>query len=91
MKFTGWVVVPPEVVTRTPAAPIEFAGVVTEIDVALLELMVAGVPPNVTAEGLARFVPKIITVVPPVVGPEVGLILVIVGAAIVDQDNRALC
>jgi hypothetical protein len=58
---------------------------VTEIDVALLEFTVAEVPPNVTAEGLARLVPVMSTVMPPVVGPEVGLILVIVGADIVDQ------
>lgn len=45
-------------VTRTRAAPAEFAGFVTEIDVTLLELMVAGMPLNLTAEGLARFVPK---------------------------------
>jgi len=60
------------VVTRTRAAPAACAGVVTEIDVALLELTVAEVPPNITAEGLARLVPVMITVMPPVVGPEVG-------------------
>jgi hypothetical protein len=60
---------------------------VTEIDVALLELTVAEVPPNVTAEGLAILVPVMTTVMPPVVGPEEGLILVIVGADIVDQDD----
>jgi hypothetical protein len=75
------------VVTRTRAAPAAFAGVVTEIDVALLELMVAEVPPNVTAEGLARSVPVIITVVPPLVGPEVGLIVVMIGTDIIDQGN----
>jgi hypothetical protein len=79
------------VVTRTRAAPADFAGLVTEIDVALLELIVAGVPPNVTAEGPARFVPNIMTVVPPEVGPELGLILVIVGADILVQENRGLC
>jgi hypothetical protein len=62
----------------------------TEIDVALLELTVAEVAPNVTAEGLARLVPVIITFMPPVGGPEVGLMLVIIGADIVDQDDRAL-
>jgi hypothetical protein len=60
------------------------------MDVAVLELTVAGVPPNVTAVGVARLVPVIRTVVPPELGPEVGLILVIVGADIVDQDNQAL-
>jgi hypothetical protein len=60
---------------------------VTEIDVALLELTVAEVPPNVTAEGLARLMPVMTTVMPPVVGPEVGLIPVIAGGDIVDQDD----
>lgn len=78
-------------VTATRTVPAAFAGVVTEIDVALLETMVAEVPPNVTAEGLARLVPVIITVVPPLVGPEVGLILVIVGADILMQKNIGLC
>jgi hypothetical protein len=58
--------------------------------VAVLELTVAAVPPNVTVVGVARLVPVIMTVVPPESGPEVGLILVIVGADIVDQDNQAL-
>jgi hypothetical protein len=84
------VVVPPVVVTRIQAVPAACAGVVTEIDVTLLKLIVAEVAPNVTAEGLARLVPVIITFILPVVGPEVGLILVIVGADIVDQDYQAL-
>jgi hypothetical protein len=83
--------VPAPVVTATRTVPAAFAGVVTEIDVALLETMVAEVPPNVTAEGLARLVPVIITVVPPLVGPEVGLILVIVGADILMPKNIGLC
>lgn len=87
MKFTTSVVVPAAVVTRTWATPAACAGAVTEIDVALLELTVAEVPPNVTAEGLVRLVPVMTTVMPPVVGPEVGLIPVIVGADIVDQDD----
>jgi hypothetical protein len=78
------------VVTTTRAAPAAWAGDTTEIDVAVLELTVAAVPPNVTAVGVARLVPVIRTVVPPELGPEVGLILVIVGADIVDQDNQAL-
>jgi len=77
--------VPAPVDTATRTAPAAFAGVVTEIDVALLETIVAELPPNVTAEGLARLVPVMITVVPPLVGPEVGLILEIVGADILMQ------
>jgi hypothetical protein len=75
---------------RTRAAPAACAGVITEIDVVLLTLTVAEVPPNVTAEGLARLVPVISTVMPPVGGPEVGLMLVIIGADSIDRDNRVL-
>lgn len=74
---------PPAVVTTMRDGPAGFAGLVTETDVDVLEMIVAAVPPNVTADGLARLVPMMITVVPPVVGPEVGFILVIVGADIV--------
>jgi hypothetical protein len=81
------VLLPAAVVTTTRATLAGCAGAVTEIDVALLELIVAEIPSNVTAEGLARFVPVMTTVMPPVVGPEVGLILVIAGADIVDQDD----
>ena len=77
-------------VTIIRAAPAACAGIVTDIDVALLEVTVAAVPPNVTAVGVARLVPVMTTVVPPVIGPELGLILVMVGADMVDQDNRAL-
>jgi hypothetical protein len=62
---------------------------VTEIDVGVLELIVAAVPPKVTVVGVARLLPVIITVVPPVLGPEVGLIREIVGADIVVQENQA--
>ena len=37
--------------------------------------------PNSTAVAPARFVPVIVTVVPPAVGPDVGLTAVTVGAA----------
>jgi hypothetical protein len=62
---------------------------VTEIDVGVLELIVAAVPPKVTVVGVARLLPVIITVVPPVLGPEVGLIREIVGADIVVQEDQA--
>ena len=41
----------------------------------------AGVAPKVTAEAPLKFVPVIVTVVPPAPGPEVGEIEVTVGAA----------
>jgi hypothetical protein len=37
------------------------------------EKLVAGVPPKETALALLRFVPVIVTTVPPAVGPELGL------------------
>jgi hypothetical protein len=82
--------VPAPVVTATRTVPAAFAGAVTEIDVALLETIVAELPPNVTAEGLARLVPVMITVIPPLVGPDVGLILEIVGADILIQKKIGL-
>jgi len=42
--------------------------------------LVAATPPNVTPAPLTKFVPVIITVVPPVSGPFVGSMLVIAGA-----------
>ena len=43
--------------------------------------VVAGVPPKLTAVAPVRLVPAIVTLVPPPVGPDVGVRLVIVGAA----------
>jgi hypothetical protein len=68
-------------VTVTATVPAAWAGVVAEIEVALLTTtLVAGVPPNATVAPAAKFVPVNVTVVPPVVSPEVGLRLVSVGA-----------
>ena len=44
------------------------------ICVAVLLLIVAVLLPNLTAVALARLAPVIVTLVPPAVGPEVGLI-----------------
>jgi hypothetical protein len=74
--------VPPPVVTVTSTVPVP-AGAVAVIEVAELTVKpVAGVAPNVTAVAPAKLVPVMVTVVPPAVGPEVGEIEVIVGAAI---------
>jgi hypothetical protein len=43
--------------------------------------VVAAVPPKFTAETPVKFVPAMTTLVPPVVGPELGVRLVTVGAA----------
>jgi hypothetical protein len=42
--------------------------------------LVAAVPPNVTVAPAAKFVPVIVTAVPPAVGPVFGDMLVTVGA-----------
>lgn len=45
--------------------------------------MLAATPPNVTAEAFVKFVPVIVTAVFPDVPPDVGVTVVIVGAATV--------
>ena len=49
------------------------------MDVAELTEYEAAVPPNETPVAPRRFVPVIVTVVPPPLGPDVGLIPVTVG------------
>ena len=71
---------PPAVVTTTFCAP-DPAGVVAVITVALLVNTVALSLPTVTV-ALAKFVPVIVIVVPPVAGPLEGFTLATVGAAI---------
>ena len=74
--------VPPAVTTRMSTLPAVPAGLVTTIwlPVSLANVSASTVP-NITATALARFAPVIVTLVPPVVGPKVGLIFVTVGAA----------
>jgi hypothetical protein len=68
-------------VTVTLTAPAACAGVVAVIVVAFTTVTpVALVPPRVTVAPLTKPVPLIVTLVPPAVGPEVGLIPVTVGA-----------
>jgi hypothetical protein len=74
------VAVPPAVVTDTFTGPAASAGVVTVIDVAESAVTVPAVEPKSTAVALARFVPVIVTAVPPVVRPLAGVNDVIVGA-----------
>ena len=74
------VLVPPAVVTVMSTVPALPAGAVAVIWVPLLTVKaVAAVAPNLTALAPARFVPVIVTLVPPAVGPAAGLMLVIVG------------
>jgi hypothetical protein len=69
-------------VTVTVAAPALPAGVVAVMDVLLTTTtLVAAVPPNVTATPVAKFVPVIVTAVPPALGPLFGDTPVTVGVA----------
>jgi hypothetical protein len=69
-------------VTVTVTAPAVPAGVVAVIVVAFVTTtFVAASPPNVTVAPAAKFVPVIVTAVPPSVDPLLGLTLVTVGGA----------
>jgi hypothetical protein len=71
----------PTFVTVTVTAPAAPAGVVAVIDVLLTTTtFVAAAPPNVTVAPEAKFVPVIVTAVPPAVVPLFGDTLVTVGA-----------
>ena len=70
---------PPEV-TATVTAPAACAGVVAVMLVPLTTTtFVAAVPPNDTVAPAAKFVPVIVTPVPPAVGPLFGDTLITVG------------
>ena len=72
---------PPVVVMRTSTVPVP-AGTVAVICVAELTMKpVAAVAPKVTAVAPLKLVPVMVTLVPPPVGPPVGLKAVTVGAA----------
>ena len=67
-------------VTVTVTAPAVPAGVVAVIVVLFTTTtLVAAVLPNVTVAPVAKFVPVIVTAVPPVVDPLFGLTLLTVG------------
>jgi hypothetical protein len=69
-------------VTVTVTAPLLPAGAVAVMDVALTTTtLVAAVLPNVTVAPAAKFVPVIVTPVPPPVNPLFGLTLLTVGGA----------
>ena len=73
---------PPELVTVTVAVPALPAGVVAVMVVLLTTVtLVAAVEPNVTVAPAAKFVPVMVTTVPPEVDPLFGLMLVTVGGA----------
>ncbi len=67
-------------VTTTSTAPEAWAAVVTSIWVALTKVTpVAAVPPKVTVAPLTKFAPVMVTAVPPVSGPLLGVTEVTVG------------
>ena len=79
MKSTGAVALPWLVVTATATEPAACAGVLALIWLEESEVIVPAVPPKVTELAPVRFVPVMVTSVPPVAGPEVGVRDVIVG------------
>jgi len=77
------VAVPPAVVTDTLCAPAVPAGVSAVIWVAeSTTTVVAATAPTFTLVALVKFVPVMVIAVAPVMGPEFGLTLEIVGAEI---------
>ena len=77
---------PPGPLTRTSTVPAPVpigpgAGLVTMICVAVSLTMVADTAPNFTAVAPAKFVPAIVTVVPPVIAPAAGPSTITTGAA----------
>jgi hypothetical protein len=71
---------PPELVTVTVTAPALPAGVVAVIVVLFTTTtFVAALLPNFTVAPLAKFVPMIVTAVPPATGPLFGDTLLTVG------------
>ncbi len=80
VKSPDEVAVPRGVVTETVTEPAAWDLVVAVILVKLVTVNdVAGVVPNLTAEAPIRLVPVMVTLVPPVVGPVVGVSWVITG------------
>lgn len=80
VKASVEVTVPPEPTSTTLTTPTAFAGVTTVTDVSLtLAIDVPAVPPNVTDDVPVKWVPVIVTVVPPDEDPVAGETEVIVG------------
>ena len=82
LKLAEVTLVPPAVVTVMSTVPAASAGEVAVICVALVTVkLAAAVAPNFTAVAVVKLVPVRVTLVPPAMGPLVGLTLVTVGAA----------
>ena len=81
------VAVPPAVVTATLLAPAVPAGVFAVIVVALTTTtLVAATLLTVTLVAPVRLVPEIVIAVPPLVGPDVGLTVEMVGSATIGNS-----
>ena len=79
----GWLTAegPPAAVTITSTVPADSAGEVAVMEVVLTTVTpVAATVPNFTVLPALKLVPVMVTVVPPVVGPVLGVTLVTVGA-----------
>ena len=70
---------PPPVVTVTLTVPVDPAGAVTVIELAESAVMAAAVVPNLTLVAPFRWVPVMVTLLPPPTVPEFGLTFVTVG------------
>src|ERR1700740_524298 len=76
----------------TVTAPAACAGVVAVICVGLTTTtFVAVLLPNVTVAPAAKFVPLIVTAVPPATGPLFGDMLLTVGTGPVTAENVTIC
>ena len=82
MKPPVSVVLPPEVVTTTFLAPAVPAGVtqVSEVALATATDVAAALPMATVVAPVTKFVPVTVTLVPPAVGPLLGLMALTVGA-----------
>ena len=72
--------VPPAVVTVTSTVPDPAGDVAVMVESLPTEYEAAAVAPNLTADAPVKFVPVIVTEVPPPLGPDDGLTAVTVGA-----------
>ena len=70
--------------TTTSAGPAVPDGAVTVIDVAVLAVMGALVPPMVTEVAPVRSVPPMTTELPPAVGPELGVTELMAGGLVIE-------
>ena len=81
MKDANVLLGPSPVVTITPTSPLlMLAGVLQVIVLPLtITILVAAIPPNVTTLPTVKAMPVILTIVPPVLVPDNGKIVVIKG------------